>query len=216
MTGADATPSPAEDAPGHSVEVELKYDVDDTTPLPDWSALPGVVSVGVGEVRELDALYLDTDDYALAHSGHALRRRTGGPDAGWHIKGPRQGLGRAETQWPLTGDDTVPAAVSETLAPITRDDLGPIARIRNTRTAYALRDAGGALVAEFADDRVQTRDERSGVERRWREWEIELGPGAPDDDAGRDALLTAVAEAVESAGARPAASASKLARALGH
>jgi inorganic triphosphatase YgiF len=201
--------------PSRSVEVELKFDVDEITALPDWSALPGVVSVGVGEVRELDALYLDTAYHALARAGYALRRRTGGPDAGWHIKGPRDGHGRAETQWPLTGDDTVPDAVRAAYAGVTEADVSPLARIRNTRVAYALRDADGGLVAEFADDRVQTRDERSGVERGWREWEVELGHAGPHDDAGRETFFRAVAAAVSAVGGRPAASASKLARALG-
>ena len=65
-----------------SVEVELKFDVDEATPLPDWSALPGVAGVGEPEVRQLDAIYLDSDDLALAHAGYAVRRRTGGPDEG--------------------------------------------------------------------------------------------------------------------------------------
>src|SRR4051794_15937620 len=69
-----------------SVEVERKYDVDDSTPLPSWDALPGLASVGEPEVRDLDARYFDTSDHALGRAGYALRRRSGGPDAGWHIK----------------------------------------------------------------------------------------------------------------------------------
>lgn len=197
------------------MEIELKFDVDDDTAVPDWSALPGVASTGVAEVRELDAQYFDTTDVALGRAGYALRRRSGGPDAGWHIKGPRQGLGRSETHWPLTDDDTVPAALRDAVAPVTTGELHPLARIRNTRTAYALRSASGELVAEFDDDRVRTRDERGGVERAWREWEVELGPGAPEDDAARHELLVAISEAAYAAGARRAASASKIGRALG-
>ncbi len=168
-------------------------------------------------MRELDARYLDTEGQALAHAGFALRRRTGGPDEGWHIKGPRIEGGRVELQWPLGGDgaDVVPAVILAHLSTITDAALTPLARIRNTRTAYALRSADGGVVAEFVDDRVAAVDERSGVERSWREWEFELGPAAPEDGAEREAIFTAVDAAVRAAGGREAASASKLARAMG-
>ena len=87
--------------------------------------------------------------------------------------------------------------------------------MRNDRTAYALTDADGSVVAEFVDDRVRARDERSGTETEWREWEVELGPAAPADNAGRAAFFAAVDAAVTAAGGRPAASESKLGRALG-
>ncbi len=85
MTAADPPASSSE--PSRSVEIELKFDADDDTPLPDFTQLPGVASVGAPELRELDARYLDTAEYALASAGYALRRRSGGPDAGWHITG---------------------------------------------------------------------------------------------------------------------------------
>ncbi|WP_314648082.1 CYTH domain-containing protein [uncultured Microbacterium sp.] len=200
--------------PSRSVEVERKYDVDPATPLPEWTAVPGVGGVTEGELRELDAQYLDTADAALARAGVALRRRTGGPDAGWHIKGPREGDGRVELGWPLGDDDRVPDAVASTLARWTTDPLMPLARIRNDRTAYLLEGPGG-VVAEFVDDRVRATDIRQGIEREWREWEVELGPAAPADAEGRAAFFAAVDEAVRAAGGRDASSDSKLARALG-
>lgn len=203
--------------PTRSIEVERKYDVDEGASVPDWSGLPGVVSVGPPEPRALDARYLDTADAALARARVALRRREGGPDAGWHVK--LSGAdGRAECGWPLESEvgpggvpDAVAAAVAEWAAP----PFLPLARLRNARTAYALIDTAGALVAEFVDDRVQAIDERSGRESSWREWEVELGPAAPADDAARAALFAAVEAAVARAGGRPAASESKLGRALG-
>lgn len=200
--------------PSRTVEVERKYDVDADTPLPDWSGTDAVDAVADGELRRLDARYLDTDDAALARAGVAVRRRTGGPDEGWHIKGPREGDGRLEIAWPLGADDALPEAVVETLARWTTDPLTPLARIENERTAYLLTDAGGTI-AEFVDDRVRATDLRQGMQREWREWEVELGPAAPADDAGRAALFAVVEAAVFAAGARPAASDSKLARALG-
>lgn len=203
--------------PSRSVEIELKFDVDDDTALPDWTPLPGVASIGAAEPRDLDARYLDTGDLALALAGYAVRRRSGGPDEGWHIKGPRGADGgRVELHWPLGATDEIPDAVTAALAAVTTASaFAPIARIRNARTAYALLDADGGLVAEFVDDQVVATDERSGVERRWREWEFELGPAAPADSDARAALLAAAGAAVRAAGGRAAASDSKLARTLG-
>jgi CYTH domain len=203
-----------EPGPSRTVEVERKYDVNDATPLPTWEAIPGVDAVTSGELRELDASYFDTADAALSRSGVALRRRTGGPDEGWHIKGPREGDGRHELGWPLGDEDALPDAVGTVVARWTTEPLTPLARIQNDRTAYLLTGPAG-VIAEFVDDRVRATDLRSGAEREWREWEMELGPAAPADAAGREAFFTAVEAAVFAAGGRHAASGSKLARALG-
>ncbi|MBU4465062.1 MAG: CYTH domain-containing protein [Actinobacteria bacterium] len=204
------------DEPSRSLEVERKYDVDAATPLPDWSALPGVTGVGDPEVRELDARYLDTDDAALARARVALRRRSGGPDEGWHVK-VSASEGRHEWGWPLDAptsrDVTVPDAVATAVAPWASGPFHPLARIRNTRTAYALCDAVGELVAEVVDDQVTALAERTGLRTTWREWEVELGPAAPSDV---DGFFVAVDALVVSVGGRIAASDSKLARALGH
>lgn len=209
-------------SPGSSsVEIESTYDVDVDTPLPDWSNLPGVVRVGDPEPRDLDARYVDTVDTRLARAGVAVRRRQGGPDEGWHIKAPAAG-GRSETHWPLgrvddpDADPVVPDEIQDAVVAWARGPFVPLARVRNHRTAYALLDAEGGVVAEFVDDRVRARDERRGVESEWREWEVELGPAGPADETGRAALFAAVDAAVFAAGGRPAASASKLARTLGH
>lgn len=224
-----AAPSPADAEPSRTVEIELKFDVDDTVSLPDWTVLPGVTAVGDPELRDLDALYFDTLDFALAQRGYALRRRLGGPDAGWHIKGPRVRGARVEIGWPLGEEDpataeaegiglvpALPDEVRAAVAEIVTGAVGPIARLRNARTAYALTDAAGGMVAEVVDDHVAALDARTGAERGWREWEVELGPAAPADDHERAAFFAAVVEAVSSAGGREAASASKLARALGY
>ncbi|MFE7844620.1 CYTH domain-containing protein [Microbacterium sp. NPDC057407] len=225
-TPSTRTPAPrvssaesgADGAPSRSVEVELKFDVDEGTPLPDLSPLPGVAGVTAAEERSLDALYLDTTDRTLAQNGYALRRRTGGPDAGWHIKGPRGADGgRVELHWPLGEADAVPAAALAELGPIIGDELlAPLARIRNRRVPYLLLDAAGGVLAELADDHVATTDEREGTLREWREWEIELASAAPADPAWRSEFFDAVARVVHAAGGRAAASDSKLARALGH
>lgn len=200
--------------PQRSLEVERKYDADAGTPLPDWSALPGVTSVTEGEERALDARYFDTADAALARSGVALRCRTGGPDEGWHIKGPRTGDGRVELGWPLDDDGRLPDAVAAVLTQWTSDELHPLARIENDRTAYHLLGIHG-VIAEFVDDQVTATDLRDGARRVWREWEMELGPAAPQDAAGQQEFFAAVERAVLAAGGRAPSSGSKLARALG-
>jgi inorganic triphosphatase YgiF len=212
-----ATTDAAGDEPSRSLEVERKYDVDDDTPLPDWSALPGVARVGPAEVRELDARYFDTDDLRLAAAAIALRRRSGGPDAGWHVKlsGPE---GRHELHWPLGSDAepvTVPDAVARAVAQWAAPPFFPLARIRNTRTAYALVDDAGETVAEFVDDRVTATAERTGAVTAWREWEVELGAAAPADVRAHAGLFAVVDDVVARVGGRPAASDSKLRRAIG-
>lgn len=205
--------------PTHSLEIERKYDVDDRTELPDWARLPGVASIDAPEGRALDARYLDTHDLALARVRTALRRRTGGPDAGWHIKASTD-AGKLESHWPLDdeapadADPVVPEAVRAALAPLAAGPFVVIARIRNDRTAYALHDTRGGLVAEVVDDHVIATDTRRGTETSWREWEVELGPAAPADSAARAAFFAAADALVASAGGRVAASDSKLARAL--
>ena len=204
-----------------SIEVERKYDVADGVAIPDWGSLPGVARVDSPERRELDARYLDTADGALGRALTALRRRTGGPDEGWHIKRVTP-EGKHETQWPLdegahpSADEVqVPDAVVAALEATARPPFGVIARIRNPRTAYALRDVDGGLVAEFVDDRVTALDAQRGVETTWREWELELGPAAPPDLDGRAALFAAADRLVRDAGGEVSASGSKLGRALG-
>ncbi|QAY61616.1 CYTH domain-containing protein [Microbacterium protaetiae] len=198
--------------PAHSLEVERKYDVDEGAQLPDWTALSIVARVDAAEHRALDAQYRDTADLALGRAGVAVRRRVGGPDAGWHIKASAA-EGKHEWQWPLGEDvdEDVPAELLKALTRWTTAPLVPLARIRNDRVAYALRDASGAVVAEVVDDHVEARDQRTGAESSWREWEVELGPAAPDDHA---AFFAEVDALVIAAGGRVAASDSKLARAI--
>lgn len=201
--------------------------------LPDLAALPGVSDVSESELRVLDAVYLDTAGFSLARRAVALRCRTGGPDEGWHVKSGAP-EGRREWGWPL-GDHPVghsgaehpgaravldhPAVPSDVRAAVAQwcgdDDLHPIARVRNDRHAILLRDASGAVVAEFLDDHVTATELGAGSTTSWREWEVELGPAAPADVRGREKFFAAVDAAVASVGGVPAASGSKLQRALG-
>lgn len=202
------------DEPARSIEIERKYDVSADTVLPDWTALPGVASVGAPEARALDARYFDTADAALARARVAVRRREGGPDAGWHVKISAPD-GRHEWHWPLgdaPADGPVPDAVAGAVAPWASPPFSPIARIRNHRVAYALRDAAGIPLAEVVDDHVTALSVRTGRESSWREWEVEIVGELPAPDAA--ALFAAADALVAAAGGAVAASDSKLARAL--
>jgi CHAD domain-containing protein len=183
-----------------ATETERKYDV------PDDFQLPGLPGAGDPEVHELDATYYDTDDLRLARHRRTLRRRSGGTDAGWHLKTPGEGSSRTEHRLPLDGDD-VPDELRSEVRAIMRDaPLRPVARLRTCRTETPLRDDAGRTLALIAQDRVTA--ETDGDEQRWQELEVELVDG--DETA-----LERVEQALLAAGATPAAGPSKLARALG-
>lgn len=199
------------------VEIERKYDVDDTTPVPNPVGIGTIAVVEAPETIELDATYFDTDDLALARHATALRRREGGKDAGWHIK-RAVSEGRTEQHWPLHRGDrsSVPEEVRAQVADVVGDaPLRAVARVRNRRVVSRLLDAAGYPVAELCDDHVVADDLLTGVTRTWREWEIELLAAAPDTRSGRTALLDALEAEVLRAGADLSPSSSKLARALG-
>src|ERR1017187_8406779 len=83
------------------IETEHKYDVDADFAFPDLAALsPGVVAAQP-PIHRLAATYFDPDDLRLAGSHIPLRRRTGGSDAGWHIKLPVSTDTRRELHFPL-------------------------------------------------------------------------------------------------------------------
>jgi len=77
-------------------EIERKFDADPRSPLPDLSGAGGTVSEAVKS--QLDATYFDTADRRLARHGITLCRRTGGEDAGWHLKLPA-GQERSQSSW---------------------------------------------------------------------------------------------------------------------
>ncbi|WP_433856299.1 CHAD domain-containing protein [Streptomyces kronopolitis] len=197
-------------------EIERKYEADRTTQLPDLTGVGGVATVVEAGTEDLDAVYYDTAGLCLAAEGVTLRRRTGGKDAGWHLKLPVAPGVRDEVRAPLS--DTPPAALTTLLRSRLLDRaLVPVVRLRTHRTVRVLRDAGGAPLAEVAVDAVRARRigppagskkaEAAPDKARWHEIEVELAGGGPG-------LLDAVGRELAAAGVRPAGSASKLARAL--
>ncbi|HEU0256586.1 MAG TPA: CYTH domain-containing protein [Microbacteriaceae bacterium] len=199
------------------VEVERKYDAGAQAPVPDLVGVGAVAVVEPATEALLVAVYYDTEHLDVSAARRALRRRVGGADEGWHVKvAPEGSEGRTEHHWPLTDGEDVPAEIAEELAPLTAGrTLRPVARVVNRRVTTRLLDAAGYPVAEFCDDHVVAEDLRDGTTRRWREWEVELAPAAPEHPAARAALWNGIEGRVARAAGRPSSSSSKLARALG-
>ena len=197
------------------IEIERKFDVDELAVLPPLIDLPGVQAIAEPVVHDLEAVYFDTNDLVLSAARITLRRRTGGDDAGWHLKLPQNAGRRREIHAPLGRDMQGEAdAVPESLAQLVRvyvraAPLVPVARLTTTRVVHALIGAGGETLAVLCDDRVQAeRLVHEPASAAWREWEFEL-VDAPEDllDAGQAVLAVA--------GILVSRHASKLARALG-
>jgi CHAD domain-containing protein len=202
----------APSSPGTSKykEVERKFEVVESTVSPSFDGLASVARVERSPSHQLDAVYFDTPGHDLAAHHITLRRRTGGGDAGWHLKLPAGPDARTEVQAPLgDGDDAVPDALLDVVLAIVRDrPLGPVARITTHRTVDMLSGPDGVALAEFCDDQV-TAQADEGAEQRWREWELELAEGGDRD------LLDRLTNRLLDAGAAPAGHGSKLARVLG-
>ncbi|WP_326795895.1 CYTH and CHAD domain-containing protein [Streptomyces sp. NBC_01808] len=192
-------------------EIERKYEATAGTrelpPLPDLTGVDGVASVIDQGTALLDAVYYDTAARRLAADGITLRRRTGGDDAGWHLKLPVAAGVRDEIRAPL--GEGIPRRLAALVRSRTRDaELAPVVRIRTERDVYQLLDADGEPVAEVSVDRVTAKRPETGATAEWAEVEAELSAG------GDPEVLDAVDAVLTGAGLRRSAAASKLARAL--
>jgi CHAD domain-containing protein len=190
-----------------SVEVERKFDVEAGRLLPDLGEVAGVSSVLREEPVQLEAVYFDTADLRLRSARITLRHRTGGSDAGWHLKLP-SGRDREE----LRVVEGSGAAVPEILTALVRGwsrgaELAPVVRLSTVRRVQLLVDGRGSPLVEIADDDVTACRLSDGQELRWREWEAELV-------GGQRALLDDVQERLVAAGAALSLSASKVGRVL--
>lgn len=195
--------------PGRYTEIERKFDVDESTVSPSFDGLSAITRIDRLSTQSLDAVYFDTAGHDLARNRITLRRRTGGPDAGWHLKLPAGGDTRTEIHAPLTDSDTVPAELLDIVLAIVRDrPLQPVARIATNRNVQMLLGHDGAAVAQFCDDRVRA-SAGPDTEQQWREWELELCEPRHDGD-----LLSRLGNRLIDAGAKPAGHGSKLARVL--
>jgi CHAD domain-containing protein len=196
--------------PTRHTEVERKFEVTEYTVAPSFAGLSAVARVERAPEQLLDAVYFDTPNRDLAAHRITLRRRTGGTDAGWHLKLPAGPDARTEVRSPLgLSDDQVPEELRDIVLAIVRDkSLSPVARITNRRNIDVLYGQDGNALAEFCDDQV-TASAGDGGEQQWREWELELLTPQPAPD-----LLDRLANRLFDAGAAPAGHGSKLARVL--
>ena len=188
-------------------EIERKYESDDSG-LPDLTGVGGVADVLDKGLVDLDATYYDTADQRLAAAALTLRRRTGGSDAGWHLKFPVAAGVRDEIRAPLS--DTIPDEIAALVRSRVRHaELVPVVRLRSARDVRHLVDAEGALLAEASVDSVTAeRLIGKGGSTQWTEIEVELADGTDP------AFLDQVDKRLRKAGVRPSKSPSKLARAL--
>src|SRR5690625_3464476 len=202
--------------PTSHLEIERKYDVSPDAALPELHEGAAITRTAKQYEQELEAVYYDTPDLALMSAGTTLRRRTGGDDAGWHLKRPAPKGDREEMRVPLSrATRSVPKPLRAHVRSITRDrPLEPVAQLSTHRTVHRLLGDDDVVLADLCDDVVSAQrvDEHesdgAGDTQTWREWEVELVDGDGD-------LLGLVAGRLTTAGAVPAVTSSKLARVLG-
>lgn len=211
-------------------EVERKFDVGEATVTPSFEGIAAVARVEKSPPQALDAVYFDTPGQDLARNRITLRRRTGGPDAGWHLKLPSGPDARTEVHAPIVDDDAadsaehrVPPELLDVVLALVRDrPVRPVARITTQRETQTLYGADGAELAEFCNDHVTAwsaaGSEDSDVEpaeQQWHEWELELSEqAAATNGSAAHELLNRLSNRLLDAGAAPAGHGSKLARAL--
>jgi CHAD domain-containing protein len=211
-------------------EIEWKYEAPPNTPLPDLTDLPRVAAQTQAQDETLDAVYYDTETFDLARAGITLRRRSGGGDAGWHLKIPEERAGvRAELRLPASAG-TKPAAsggngdgaaadgppkefATLLTARVRGRKLRPVARVSTHRRRSILMDTEDHALAEIALDAVtaESLGRDSGL-TRWNEIEIELADGV---DAG-EGLLKAADRQLRHRGLRRSSRPTKLHTALAH
>lgn len=204
------------------VEVERKLEVPTGWVMPELGDTGNVGDAGAPEVVHQSATYLDTPWLGLLDAKHTLRRRTGGSDAGWHLKKPGKGAGRIEMYEPLgegAGEDAVrvPGVLREEVnRVIGLEPLTPVCRLDTTRTKRPVygRGENAPVLLEVVDDEVEAEilldgdDARPWREvRRWREVEVEIVEG---DEADLDVVVGQLLDSGCTVSRRP----SKLATAL--
>lgn len=192
------------------LETERTLEVPRRWSFPKLAGVGRVASVSRPRRMTQTATYLDTPALDLLRRKRTLRRRTGGTDAGWHLKMPRKGDARLELGAPLgRGPAFVPGELREHVADVVgRRALVPVTILRTRRTRRQLLDENDVVLAVVEDDAVEATVLLEG-ERilRWREVEVELVDGDADD-------LEAVTGALVTSGLTVSESPSKLARAL--
>jgi CHAD domain-containing protein len=194
-----------------ATETEIKYDMPANAAIPNWHELPGVAATSAAQEQVLTAEYFDTGDLRLIRAGLTLRRRTGGSDAGWHLKLPAGGHSREEIRLPPgPAGASIPGQLADLVRARSRGaKLQPVATLTTTRLATTLLGRAGESLAEVAVDQVTaTRQGEPATATRWQELEVEL-------TGGDERLLAAAGRLLRHSGLSPSAHSAKLERALG-
>lgn len=196
-------------------EIERKFEADERQAVTDASTDGRIASAlgsrsGPRETHHLDATYYDTEQMRLASAGVSLRRRTGGDDAGWHLKLPREGDARDEVHRPLGRSTRPPVSLTRILTGVTGGaPLAPVAVIRTTRTSWPLLDRDGTVLAIVSEDDVTGHPTDTPEQSvHWAEIEVELVEGG-------DGLLDHVEGVLTASGIKRSSSTSKIGRVLG-
>lgn len=199
-----------------ATEREFKTDVAETFVLPDLDGVAGLRARDRG-VRQLDAVYWDTDELLLMHSGFGLRHRT--TDGGavlWTLKGGTHREGdavvREEIEVPGSSDAVPPELAARVVAVAPLDAVHPVAHLHTARHVVDLDDSDRRW-AEIADDTVTVLRGDEPV-HTFREVEVEIREGAPGDEASVYRRAGEVLAVLRRAGAGPPSSSSKYVRAL--
>ncbi|MBD8505556.1 CYTH and CHAD domain-containing protein [Hoyosella sp. G463] len=195
-----------------SIERELKFEAGIDIAFPRLDTVKRVAEARGPDRAQLSATYFDTPGLDLSRARITLRHRTGGSDAGWHLKLPSSEGARREVHSPLTDLASGPPSdlIDHIQVHVRGQELFPIAVIVNQRSTTTLIGKDGAALAEVTDDHVTGLSVRPGLrhETHWREWEAAL-------ITGDEKLLDAIRERVLAAGAHDSPSPSKLARTIG-
>lgn len=190
------------------MEIERKFSVGAGRPLP---SLPEGLRHGPTQEFSLRATYFDTPDLLLARNRRTLRRRTGGDDAGWHLKLPATAAARTEVRLELAASRSplvVPTALRDEVAGIVGTaPLIPVAQLRTVRRQTEVLDDGRS-VAVVADDTVTAHRLGEAAASAWREVEVEL-------TGGTETVLDSITRSWLQQGVTVSPSVSKLAQALG-
>lgn len=195
-----------------AIEIERKFSLAEGKRI---TALGEDFRLGERTRESLRATYFDTEDFALARHKVTLRRRTGGHDAGWHLKLPGDLLAggdhaRQEIHSPIVAGRSQlrpPAELRDQVADIVGSAaLVPVVELRTQRTIIPITTPHERELAGLCDDRVTAL--RRGDERSWHELEVEITGGEASD-------LERISTAMIEAGAEPKQAPSKLVEALG-
>ncbi|HTD35424.1 MAG TPA: CYTH and CHAD domain-containing protein [Candidatus Elarobacter sp.] len=192
-----------------AVERELKLAVPDAFSLARMEPrLDPYVAAPVA-LERLHTVYYDTDDLRLTRWGCSLRYRGG---EGWTLKLPvpheAGRMYRAEHVFPGDGSVVPPEALDLATAFVRGAQLRPVAELRTLRASRRVRSEDGEEIADVVEDDVHVV-EGTRVVRRFRQIEIELAKGAPDE------ALDELAALLRDAGAGEPDPVAKNVRALG-